>query len=636
MEVGYWDSRCGHCNVVFDASEKLPSGLSLGNGGALGSFDQCLGVSENTSVGIINGKYCIGSIELVNLDGLNFNIQRYTPRFLHIPKNKMIIPWGICLPDGCAADDFQFVTLFLFKYYDDMCQTAQSQISTFDLGDYIAIAILSAIGFLVVVSTAFERFTRSKPESTPSDILNSFSLINNSRKITTVDRNKELTHLHGMRVISLLFLIYGFRYYIHILSPLDNWLDLYEWITYDKTSVYFEGILVVDTFFVISGFLVAHNYLKQMRNGVKFNVIFFYLARIVRLTPALFAVVLIHATLLRHIGSGPIWPNIRDTFMVNNCRENWWSTLLYVQTYVNSNNTCLLHTWHLGVEMQLFAASPIVLLPLATKPMMSFLILLTAFIVSIVGSFYVAWRDELYALFLPNLLPENFTNYLNAIFFGVYTRIPAWIVGCVTGYVLHIICQKSSAALRRKIFSPITILIFWVSATALIVTCIASPAFIGASYVKIKNSLHIALIRPAWSLGIAWVILACELGYSGPIKSILSVPIFQFISRISYCIFLSCFSIMMITTLQTRKGVEFGHFNVFQNFWADLALALVVGFILTVIFESPMIMLQKALYRRIENISPLRWYMKKMVVDHLKGNFWLAFYYFFVNFFFSD
>lgn len=45
-------------------------------------------------------------------------------------------------------------------------------------------------------------------------------------------------------------------------------------------------------------------------------------------------VVLVSATLLEYMGSGPRWPFLTLYFQ-KNCQENWWSTLLYVQNYVN-------------------------------------------------------------------------------------------------------------------------------------------------------------------------------------------------------------------------------------------------------------------------------------------------------------
>jgi hypothetical protein len=45
-------------------------------------------------------------------------------------------------------------------------------------------------------------------------------------------------------------------------------------------------------------------------------------------------VVLVSATLLKYMGSGPQWPLV-DRTIQQICADNWWSALLYIQNYVN-------------------------------------------------------------------------------------------------------------------------------------------------------------------------------------------------------------------------------------------------------------------------------------------------------------
>jgi hypothetical protein len=45
-------------------------------------------------------------------------------------------------------------------------------------------------------------------------------------------------------------------------------------------------------------------------------------------------VVLVSATLLKYMGSGPQWPLVDQTLQ-QFCANNWWVALLYIQNYVN-------------------------------------------------------------------------------------------------------------------------------------------------------------------------------------------------------------------------------------------------------------------------------------------------------------
>lgn len=68
------------------------------------------------------------------------------------------------------------------------------------------------------------------------------------------------------------------------------------------------------------------------RRKGKLNIPLLYLHRYLRLTPALAAAILMHSTLIRHFGSGPLWKATDPQPM---CEKYWWTTLLYVQNYVN-------------------------------------------------------------------------------------------------------------------------------------------------------------------------------------------------------------------------------------------------------------------------------------------------------------
>lgn len=66
----------------------------------------------------------------------------------------------------------------------------------------------------------------------------------------------------------------------------------------------------------------------------RINVPLLYFHRYLRLTPLLGVLILFTMSLMRFMGNGPIWPSTID-FLGKQCERHWWSTLLYVQNYVN-------------------------------------------------------------------------------------------------------------------------------------------------------------------------------------------------------------------------------------------------------------------------------------------------------------
>lgn len=91
----------------------------------------------------------------------------------------------------------------------------------------------------------------------------------------------------------------------------------------------------MDSFFVLSGALVSYHTMEQLskRRG-SINWMLFYLHRYLRITPSFAVVVLVHATLIQYLGSGPLWSKAVAALQMP-CQYFWWSALLHVQNYIN-------------------------------------------------------------------------------------------------------------------------------------------------------------------------------------------------------------------------------------------------------------------------------------------------------------
>ncbi len=63
------------------------------------------------------------------------------------------------------------------------------------------------------------------------------------------------------------------------------------------------------------------------------------------------------------LASGPHSYSIEN--LTDNCRDNWWSALLYVNNYVEtSEEHCLRVTWYLACDTQMFILAPLLLYPM--------------------------------------------------------------------------------------------------------------------------------------------------------------------------------------------------------------------------------------------------------------------------------
>ena len=81
-----------------------------------------------------------------------------------------------------------------------------------------------------------------------------------------------------------------------------------------------------------------------------------------RLTIPLALIILFSVGLGPVIGDGPFWFVIKD--YSQNCANNWWASLLYINNFYKAEEQCLGQTWYLSVDMQLFLISPLVFMPM--------------------------------------------------------------------------------------------------------------------------------------------------------------------------------------------------------------------------------------------------------------------------------
>ena len=94
-----------------------------------------------------------------------------------------------------------------------------------------------------------------------------------------------------------------------------------------------NATVAVDTFFLMSGLLVAASLLRELdRRKGRFNIPLFYIHRYVRLTPVYAIILGFIATLIVYISTGPNWQLVH--YMKEGCRWNWWNHFLYVNNYV--------------------------------------------------------------------------------------------------------------------------------------------------------------------------------------------------------------------------------------------------------------------------------------------------------------
>ena len=179
---------------------------------------------------------------------------------------------------------------------------------------------------------------------------------------------KHMPVLDGLRAFAIIFVL--LRHGFILINGYD-----YDSLPYSLESFMINGLVGVDLFFVLSGFLIVHQLLNKYK--LLSDCLGFYKNRFLRIAPAYYAVLI-----LTIVGFFPFYQFNSDDF-----EYSFFYHLLWMQDITSSDIAVTF--WSLGVEIKYYLIAPFIIY-LSTKLRTSFsIILLCVFIFIIVlGRYY--------------------------------------------------------------------------------------------------------------------------------------------------------------------------------------------------------------------------------------------------------
>lgn len=180
-------------------------------------------------------------------------------------------------------------------------------------------------------------------------------------------------------------------------------------------------------------------------------------------------------------------------------------------------------------------------------------------------------------------------------FWTPYPHAPAYFVGLVLGYVLY----------SRKIshLTPRQVRYGWF----IFAVCYMSILFgtyrwnKNAPYSRLTATIYYNTSQILWAFATGWAILACALGYGGWLNTFLSARMFIPLGRATYMTYLSHMLIVMAYPAKMNLLIEPSYIVFLYIFISNLFLSYGLGIFLTLVYESPILHLQKLLMNRMAN-----------------------------------
>jgi peptidoglycan/LPS O-acetylase OafA/YrhL len=240
-----------------------------------------------------------------------------------------------------------------------------------------------------------------------------------------------------IRVCSMGWVILGHTLSFGLLiRPLTNYNGLYDTFENPATALAYGGFYAVDSFFWIAGLLSSSLMLPQLvaKNGkLPWGMLYFH--RFWRIVPAVAFSMFFVVTLMPYMANGPLWWNIERSERLDDCYDNWWTVLLFINNFIpnGEGNHCFGHTWYLANDMQFFLITPLMLF-LYYKRSRIFGWIACVFLV--IMSFVIA--TTLSAVNEYTIIdPEAFGGKFAYIYVKPYCRICSYAIGILCGFVYY-------------------------------------------------------------------------------------------------------------------------------------------------------------------------------------------------------
>jgi peptidoglycan/LPS O-acetylase OafA/YrhL len=284
------------------------------------------------------------------------------------------------------------------------------------------------------------------------------------------------------------------------------------------------GMVGVDVFFVISGFLITSLLLKEGQNNGYLNLPKFWVRRIRRLLPAVLLLVLVTVPAALAVGGDALAGMGRQVFGALSFTSNWTNIAAGNEYFTQTSPELFTHLWSLAVEEQFYVLWPVLLAVLLTL---------------LPGTRRTAWAaGGIAAASMVAMLVLLLTgSSASRVYYGTDTHLFGLMAGATLALARPWVLQgprAGSAALRRRAR--------WVSAH------VAGPL---AVLLLVALSLSAAGSHPMglhpWGLAVASglslvaliaVIDDASWGSSSPFVRVLELPAVVWIGQRSYGIYL--------------------------------------------------------------------------------------------------
>ena len=463
-----------------------------------------------------------------------------------------------------------------------------------------------------------------RPKSALEEALLCFSLYRNlnmllvSRSAERTGERNTLDVMNAVRVMSISWVVVG-----HVVllrgtnSIVYNYYEIGPYLSETKVALIYGGEYAVDTFFWLSGMLMAYLFLTQLVRVDSFRPkdwFLVYFHRFFRILPAYIFVLFFLWAFTKYIGYGPYW--VVGDGLFSDCKDYWYTNFLFLNNFIpnGKGSGCLGWTWYLANDMQFFLVSPIILyFYCKSHKLIGWCSVGAMLVLNILSGVFVSRHFHLY---VSGPDPEN--NGFNYLYSKPYCRCGAYALGIACGMVLYARnhMKKTGNSFDKvgeficKAIDRTSIRWFLYLLGAALVNI-----FIFIQHTAWKQSyehghdtwtdsqryLWYGCSRIMFILGLSCLLLPMLLGHGKFVAGMLSASMWTPLARLSFSTYLIHFGVIWTVIASQKTGYYLCDSNLFIDTLWGVPCSFAAAVPVYLMIESPFIGLEKVLFKKGKN-----------------------------------
>ncbi|CAO1388079.1 unnamed protein product [Diamesa hyperborea] len=582
---------------MYDSSAKIPLGMLYGNVHSYGHFDECLDVVEPNKE--FQGQYCLTTMQLTvakEAPYLNYlrsralSFEQFSSEINdtnHLAPSMSKIHWSFCVPSSCSPQDVETLlqshlneftrdTVLSIKAYVDpkLCQVKESLSSKIDGSTIMTICFFGVLFILSILSSKFHS----------TSWLKAFSVSDNLTTLLLTQRHSsDISVIHGIRFICVMIIFLSHKMVTISFHPLFYRTSLVEDSTKTPVGLILKGAhIITDVFIMLSGFVASYILIEQSERMKRMPILGAYILKYLRMVPSVLIVMLIAAFILPLLGDGPLFP-----IVVNHnsqlCRANGWSNMLMLQNFlVPFSEMCLMFTYHVAVDFQLFLLVPFMVIILLKRPKEgTFAFVILIIIISIINFFSL--KSSGYSKFVVvGTSYKSGNDYIGKNQSIPLYRFPVFAIGVLLGFYIKK-CKMFELTKVQRFFG-------WTLAAGSLYGVFYNMHMMSAMDYKLNTavSAFFTSFTPlVMCLIFGWVIFVAQLGDPNFLIKFLQWKGFIVTSNFSYSLFLVQFPILFFFSGTARAVQSYGVYSFTTANFEETLVIFLAAVSLTLFIEMP-------------------------------------------------